>query len=247
MRFVYKALLALCLSPIVVAADLVVLESSSPNYESGEILEDTAQIVLAENGEITLIAEDGTIISLAGPFTGNPSLDQIQNASGVLEALGRLVGTADVSAADIGGVRGDQEDEDFLVQEVDDTRTSTWMLHTEITGAQCVIADAAEVIYWRENTGSTEQLWVKQLATANKVSIEWQAGDRTVTWPSELPFVADGLYLLRLGDDLRSTTLQVREIPAGVNQDGAAIVAFLAAKGCISQARMEFDRLRREI
>lgn len=246
MNFVCRTLLALCLSPIVVAADLVILESTSPDYPSGEILDDTTQIELSEDGEITLIAEDGTIISLSGPFIGSPSLDAIQNVSGVLDALGRLVGTADVSATDIGGVRGDEEGDDFLARAVDDTRTSPWTLHTNITGAQCVIADAQEIRFWRENADNTEQLRVKHIGTASNNTIEWQAGNQTVTWPSGLPLVANDLYLVRLGDDLRSTTLQLREIPAAVNRDGVAVVAFLAAKGCISQARMEFDRLRRE-
>lgn len=53
------------------------------------------------------------------------------------------------------------------------------------------------------------------------------------------------MYLLRTGDELRSTNLLVREVPAAVADHSAEMVAFLAANGCISQARMEFDRLRR--
>ena len=244
MRNVCKALLVICLSPIAFASELVVLESTSPDYQAGEILDSEIQIVLDEDGDVTLIAEDGTFIHLTGPFVGVPSLDEIQDASGVLDALGRLVGSAESTAVDIGGVRGDEDRDDFLAQEVDDTRTSPWTLHTDITGAQCVIADAQEVMYWRENSGSSEELQVKHIASGNNVSVEWKAGDNTVTWPGALTLVADEMYLLRLGDELQSTTLLVREIPAAVNNEGAAIVAFLAAKGCIAQAKMEFDRLR---
>ena len=53
------------------------------------------------------------------------------------------------------------------------------------------------------------------------------------------------MYLLRFDDQLRSTNLLVREVPAGVGERGIAMVAFLAAKGCLTQARLELERLRK--
>ncbi len=244
MRKVCLVLLAVWLPSAALAAELVVIESTSPDYVVGEILDANINIVLGEDAEMMLIAEDSTIISLAGPHVGPPSRDDTPGVSGAFDALRQLVGYAEVEAGDIAAVRGVATGEDFLVQEVDDHRTSPWLLHTAITGAQCVRADVEEVRYWREQSDSDERLEVKRVTSGETVSIFWKAGDNTVARPDTLPLLADEMYLLRLGDQLRSTNLLVREVPAAVGDDSVAMVAFLAAKGCISQARMELDRLQ---
>ena len=57
--------------------------------------------------------------------------------------------------------------------------------------------------------------------------------------------MAEEMYLLRFDDQLRSTNLLVREVPAGVGERGIGMVAFLAARGCLTQARLELERLRK--
>lgn len=237
--------LAICLPSLALAAELVVIESTSVDYAAGEILDDEASIVLDQSAEVTLIAEDGTIIVLSGPYDGPPKHDETRDASDALDALSQLVGKAEADAGDIGGIRGIDTDDDFLAEDVEDHRTSPWLLHASITGAQCFKADAQDSGYWREQSHSDERLQVKRIASGETVSIPWPAGDNMLAWPDSLPLLAGEMYLLRLGEELRSTNLLLREIPAEVGNDGAALVAFLAAEGCISQARMELDRLRR--
>lgn len=244
MKMVCVVLLATCLASTSLAAELVVIESTSPDYSVGDILDAETNIVLGEDMQIMLIAEDGMIISLAGPYVGPPGSDETPDATGAFDALGQLVGFAETEAGDIGGVRGDTTGDDYLSQEVDDHRTSPWLLHTVVTGPQCIREDAQEIGYWREQSDADELLEVKLVTSGETVTIEWQAGDNTVAWPDTLPRRVDEMYLLRLGDRLRSTNLLLREVPAAVADDGVAMVAFLAAKGCISQARMELDRLR---
>jgi hypothetical protein len=244
MKKVCVVLLAGCLASAALAAELVVIESTSPDYIIGDILDAETNIVLAEGTEVLLIAEDGLIISLAGPYVGPPGGDETPGVSGALDALGQLVGFAETEAGDIGGVRGDASGEDFLAQEVDDNRTSPWLLHTGITGPQCVRADVEEPGYWREQNDADEPLEVKRVTSGETVTVVWQAGDNTVAWPDALPLLPDEMYLMRRGDQLRSTNLLLREVPAAVGNGGVAMVAFLAAEGCLSQARKELERLR---
>ena len=70
MKKICVVLLASCLSSIALSADVVVIESTSTDYPVGKILDADMNIVLGEDVEIMLIAEDGMIISLAGPYTG---------------------------------------------------------------------------------------------------------------------------------------------------------------------------------
>lgn len=237
--------MAICLPSLALAAELVVIESTSADYAAGEILGDEARIVLDESAEVTLIAEDGTIILLSGPYDGLPKNDETRDASAALDALGQLVGKAEADAGDIGGIRGIDANDEFLADDVEDHRTSPWLLHAGITGAQCFKADAQDNGYWREQSHSDELLQVKRLASGETVVIPWPAGDNMLSWPDSLPLNAGEMYLLRRGEELRSTNLLLHEIPATVGNDGAALVAFLAAEGCISQARIELDRLLR--
>jgi hypothetical protein len=246
MKKICVVLLASCLSSLALAADVVVIESTSADYPVGEILDADMNIVLGEDVEIMLIAEDGMIISLAGPYTGPADNEGTPGVRGALDALGRLVGYAETEAGDIGGVRGDASGEDFLAQEVEDHRTSPWLLHTAITGPQCVRAGDDDPGYWREQNDADERLEVKHVTSGESVIIAWQAGDNTIAWPGTLPLLADEMYLLRFGDQLRSTNLLVREVPATVSDGGIAMVAFLAANGCLSQARKELERIQEE-
>ena len=244
MTRVCVVLLGICLATTALAAELVVIESTSPDHKIGDILDAETDVELGEDAAIMLIAEDGLVISLTGPYVGPPGGDEMPVTPGALDALGRLVGYADTESEDIGGVRGDAQSDDFLVQEVDDHRTSAWLLHTAITGPQCIIAGDAKPQYWREHSNADQRFEVKRVTSGEMVTIAWQAGDNTVVWPDALPLAANEMYLLRLGDQLRSTNLLLREVPAAVGDGGVAMVAFLAAEGCLSQARMELKRLR---
>jgi len=245
MRNIFAIMMASILTAVAVAAELVVIESTSPDYLVGDILDDEGDLVLDEGAKITMIAEDGMVISLEGPHVGPPALDEVPAGSSVLDALGQLVGDAETQTGDIGGVRGDAIGEEYWQQTVDDHRTSPWMLHTAITGPQCVRENSTNVECWREQNDSEGRLEIKLLTSGEVATITWQAGDNAVAWPDALPILADEMYLLRLGDELRSTNLQLRVVPATVADQSVEMVAFLAANGCISQARMEFDRIRR--
>ena len=244
MTRVCVVLLGIWLASTALAAELVVIESTSPDHKIGDILDAGTDIVLGADTEIMLIAEDGLVISLAGPYVGPPGGDETPDGAGALDALGRLVGYADTESGDIGGVRGDAQSGDFLAREIDDHRTSAWLLHTAITGPQCIMTGDEEPQYWREQSNADEQLEVKRVTSGEMVTIAWQAGDNTVAWPDALPLVTGEMYLLRRGDQLRSTNLLLRAVPAAVGDGGIAMVAFLAAEGCLAQARMELKRLR---
>ena len=243
MKKVCVVLLAICLSSTALTAEVVVIESTSADYPVGEILDADMNIVLGEDVEIILIAENGMIISLAGPYAGPADNEGTPGVRDAFDALGRLVGYAETEASDIGGVRGDATGEDFLAHEVDDHRTSPWLLHTAITGPQCIRAGVEDPRYWREQHDVDQRLEVERVTSGKSVIVAWQTGDNTVAWPSTLPLLVDEMYLLRFGDQLRSTNLLVREVPAKVGDGGIAMVAFLAAKGCLSQARKELERL----
>ncbi len=244
MRYILALVLPGLLTVNAVAAELVVIESTSPEYRVGDIVEEGSDIVIGEGTQISLIAEDGMVISLQGPHSGPPALEATPAGSSVLDALGQLLGDAETAAEDIGGLRGDDSDDDYFRRAVDDHRTSPWMLHTAITGPQCVRENSGGLEFWREQNDNSERLLTKIVSSGETATVSWRAGDNTVAWPATLPVIAGEMYLLRSGDELRSTNLLLRAVPEAVADDSIQMVAFLAANGCIPQARMELARLR---
>lgn len=236
----------LLVSNVAFGSELVIVESTSPRYEVAQIISDADPIVLDEGTGIVLISEDGVIIGLAGPFEGPLTTDGTDEAYDALRALGVLIGQSEIEARDIGGVRYGSDDLDDVdpVRDVEDSRDSVWVLHSTMGGTQCVPADADRVSYWRENDGQSIDLNIKHLASGAATSAEWRAGDKTMPWPEDIDLVFDEVYLLRSGGELRSVALIVREVPASVTANDSATVAWLAANGCIAQARLAFAGLR---
>ncbi len=52
------------------ASQLVVIESKSPTYNTGDFVEITSMIQLAEGEALELLVEDGRIYRLRGPYEG---------------------------------------------------------------------------------------------------------------------------------------------------------------------------------
>jgi hypothetical protein len=63
---------AVVAGPSANARQLVVIKSSSPSIKSGQILDSTKPLNLGKDVKLTLIADDGRVTKLAGPFSGLP-------------------------------------------------------------------------------------------------------------------------------------------------------------------------------
>jgi len=228
------------------AAELVIVESSSPGYAVSQILSDTETVVLEKGTSIVLISEDGLVIEIEGPFEAQLSRGDGETSSDALAALGRLLTDAEIQARDIGGVRtGDAGFGSFDASaDVVDGRDSPWLLHAGMSGAQCLPRNAERVEYWREPNSNRERLVIERVSTGQSVELGWEAGAARTAWPRQLDLVADELYLVRPGDGVRSSAIVVHEVPEAITDNDVASVAWLAARGCVGQARLVLAALR---
>lgn len=228
------------------ATELVVIESTATSYAPGDTITDEDTITLEQGTKIILLSEDGMVIGIPGPFNGPLTPIESEDDYDVLRTLGVLVGQSEVDARSIGGVRfGGVEYTDIdPTRDVTDGRESPWFVHSGIGGTQCVPQDAEQVTYWREDSSQEQRLSVRHLASGDSAAVPWRSGENTLSWPDKLSMSLDEVYVLRMDDDLRSVALVIRAIPDAVGENDYATVAWLAAKGCTSQAKLALARLQ---
>lgn len=226
-------------------AELVVVESSSDRYAVSQVISDQDIVELEDDTKITLISEDGLIVTLAGPFQGSLADTEGKDGPDALVALGRLLAETEVEARDIGGVRvGDVVYGDPADGEIEDNRPDPWALHTRISGPHCLPKDVAAAYFWRDSPGFGDRLHLSRVTTTESVVVEWKGGEDRVVWPDDFERTPGEVYLVRTESELRSAAFLIHEVPAAIVDSNLASVAWLAAYGCVQQARLVFDSLQ---
>jgi len=218
--------------PGVIAGEFVILESNAARFPPGGIIDASVTVDLDDGEALLLVADSGDLVAVEGPHTGiadRPAADETD----ITAALNRLIGSEDTRVVGIGGVRTGDVAGDADTKA--DTRPSPWLLHTGITGAQCVVPGQA-LQYWREDESETVTLHVTMLQEASAATLDWPAGTKRIDWPESLPVVDGEMYLVRPSDQMRSTNIQLFELPGPLDADRLSAAAWLAARGCMRQA-----------
>jgi hypothetical protein len=223
-------------APVSQAAEQVVLESNTASYAPGATLDAASLIVLAEGQFVVLATEAGSLVRVEGPHNG-PAAGPPPADNAVRDALGQLLGRNAPELAGLAGVRGGAAG-----SSAPDTRPDPWLIHAERTGDQCLLREGA-LAFWREAGGTDPMSEVTPLAGAAPLRLEW-GGSQRAAWPGErLP--ADGeIYLVRPSGALLSTAIRFHVLAPELASRGLATVVWLAAKGCVDQARFVLQRSR---
>ena len=218
------------------AAEIVVIESNAPAYASGRTLDAANPLVLTAEQFVVLATEDGRVLRFDGPrnepvSSAAPEADE-SPADEVIGALARLFGRQDPELGGIAGVRDGGGDATTA-----DRRPDVWLIHAEHTGDQCFIPRRRPV-FWRETATGAAHGEVEDIVARTTVRLEWLGEPQRALWPSALSPQSGRVYLVRPENDLRSAAIRLHAVPQGLAGDDVASVAWLAAKGCLSQARM---------
>jgi hypothetical protein len=213
------------------AAELVVIESTSPRYVAGQLLDDAVAVVLVAGESMTLVTEDGRVLTVDGPHSG-PAAGPEPEASAVRRALAQLLREDRPTVGGVGGVRGDAQDA-FSP----DTRPDPWLVHAQKSGDQCVLR-GREVGVWREETAAEAVVAVGVSLADGSAEIRFGAGAQRGRWPANAPPSDETVYLLRPSDSLRSVPIRLHVLEPALADRGLAAAAWLAARGCVDQARV---------
>jgi hypothetical protein len=206
------------------AGQFVVVESTTPGWLPGRVIEPGTPIALPAGAHVSLIGEDGRVTKLAGPYAGLPGAAAGDATDPTLvTALARLFTTGEPATSLLTG-------EDGLANPPD-----VWAIDIGRSGHVCVLAGTWPTL-WRADAGLAQSLRVTQPATGEEAEVAFAAGVATAAWPAAVPAVDGATYALHQGGTGGTASIVLRLVPAG-GRFHAASVAWMMQAGCPRQAR----------
>jgi len=210
------------------AEDLVVVRATGGNFVVGQLVRSGTSITLPADAQIALIGASGRVVKLTGPYSGVPSNGaEIENArADVLQSMRTLL-TSDKLVELRSGSNSTP-----VTHSSRRERDDLFAADVEAGGTQCV-TDGSDAALIGGEAGASTISFRDSNGTA-RAKVEWQAGERRVPWPTNLPRIAGKSYSLTL-PRLPAATLEVVHIDSGTKDIDAFIL--LAQKNCAVQAR----------
>ncbi len=238
MKRVYLALLPMTLlaAPAPAwAAEMLVIGAEGSDLAEGDIVDSATPLHLAAEARLTLIAEDGTAVTLEGPYDGAALAEAPASAEertlfralGTLFAAGggRQGATKGATRGGAGGATGD-----------------AWLIDTATQGHGCARA-GEPVELWRAKSDKASALKLTHRGARTSAEVDWPTGAATLEWPAAVPLESGAEYSMRLKGVLVARTLTLHLVPSNLPSD-AHRAAWMAQHGCLSQARALLAQVR---
>ena len=241
MRIVATLVIAVCwlvATWSALAGELVVIESTESTLKPGQIVDASAALTLPSGVHLKLLAEDGTVTNLKGPFSGLPPVAGTPGgvtkikADGLVKALSRLMVGDAAGNQVLGVIRGGSMTKTTVID--------LWAVDVQRSGDYCVLANAVPNVS-RSKRHKSVTLTLKTLPDDVKVSVRWPVGRNRMAWPEKMPLTDGGRYLAKLSDRSTVSKLMIHLVP--VLPSDAHRVVWMAERGCSRQARALLARL----
>lgn len=236
-RFMLALLFGLLAPQPALAQNLVVLESTLPNYALGTEVSADAALNLPDKSRLVLVTEDGRSVVLAGPYQGNAKSKLGAGGGGnkaFSTALASLVRSAQEETSSVGAVRAAGIG----------THDEALMVNLSESGDYCV-ADPAKLMMTRYKHETGPKLSITVVADSSEVQIAWPSGTDRTAWPAAAKF-DDGAKFIVSQDGKDSRTLITLVKVSGSYPTLAHEAVEMANAGCAEQARMLLALMRRQ-
>lgn len=231
------AVLLLGLSTAAQATEMVVIEQTNSPLEIGEILDGTKSLSLPGGSTVTLLADNGEVVTLSGPYTGAPAPSGGPVKPGVVESIGDMLRRDSKVTSTIGAVRGKTTTSDL---------PDPWAISVETTGSRCLpAANGGKAFLWRSAEQREGRLRLTETGAARRSwTSPWKPGEARMKLPPA-EFRDGAIYSVHLEDGSRllSNSLTLHVMPGDLG-DAAAQMAWMIRRGCETQARAMIRRLR---
>lgn len=215
------------------AKQLVVIDSSSPQYTAGQVIDGNQKLSLASGSRITVVGDDGKVIKLEGPFAGVVGTASDAGGAGgvvVVEAISKLFSGETPESGALGTFRGVRGPSPMGTKAPD-----VWAIDVSQSETQCVPGGMVPTL-WRSQASRELTIAVEYLGSKTGALVQFPAGVEVVAWPAQVPLQDGGRYSIRDANDTWRSGLTLRVIP--VDQTSTiARAAWMAENGCAAQAR----------
>lgn len=194
------------------ATELVVYKAEGIALVPGQTISDASPLTLAAGQRVTLLASNGSILNLEGPFNAIPTPKTTKNSeSGMVETLKMLVNAPKTRSGGLGTTRN-------IPTTVDVTSSKDYCLYPE-----------QKVVFVRPNKQKSSTISVRMGGDLWKAHAQWPAGTEALTPPPTMPIADGGVYQLEL-DGIKST-VKLHIMPQTLN-DATTQATWKQSKGC---------------
>src|SRR5215472_3381636 len=207
-------------SAAAMAAELAVVEArGGVSLKPGDVVDDAQTIKLEDGQMVTLVAEDGSILTLRGPFDQKPT-----GGSGGIDVASALGALAAGQAQNVAGV--------VRAANMDVHLPSPWLVDVSHAGVACV-RPGEQPVLWRASAAGSGTLTMMPADRSWRAQAPWPAGSPTLQAPSNFPIKDGRTYLADFGGKPVAVTLT--QIPPKVTIPRMQ-AAWMLEKGCVAQA-----------
>jgi len=214
------------------AETIIVAATGNAGFEPGTRLQDGHAISLPEGARITLLAQDGAMQVIDGPFSGAPSLSEDAAAAAPeagWSAVLALVGDPDARSDVMGASR--KTDGEFLVP------PGTWHVSVDSSGPRC--SAGGEVMLWRKDALGAATVSVRSGA-GRLTDLSWPPGEQVLSLPEA--FAETGRMMVSVGGELRDLDLAIAPAKVSAGAPGE-VLAWLLDRKCQRQALTLIERV----
>jgi hypothetical protein len=211
------------------AAELVVVEArGGVSLKQGDTVDDAKPIKLEDGQMVTLVAEDGSILTLRGPYDQTPT----GGGSGGVDVANALGALAAGKAEDVAGVVRSANTEVHL--------PAPWLVDVSHPGVAC-LRPGEQPVLWRASDAGSGTLTMMPSDRSWRAQAPWPAGSPTLQAPGNFPIKDGRTYLADFGGKPVAVTLT--QIPPKVTNPKMQ-AAWMLEKGCVAQAEALLKTVR---
>lgn len=215
-------LAALFYAESALAASMTVVEARGGSARPGQKIESNASITLREGEKLVLIAPDGRVIALRGPYSG-PALRGGGSIQDPRKALTALIALRNERTNSIGAVRSAAEAAKL---------PEPWWIDISRPGERC-IRPSDKIIWWRPDAELADSFSILPLDRSWKADFTWSNGQAWMRSPRLAELVSTRRFLVRQGR--RELPIRMNVIASGADEP-IVVAAWMLEKGCTQQA-----------
>lgn len=224
-------LVAPFLAGLSLAAEMVVVASTAPGINVGVVVDSAAVFDLPAGLSVTLVSQEGKVVTLQGPYSGTSGGDTGAGDPGLVTALAHLLASSGQESGELAGVRGP----------TGESPDGPWMIDVSRSGEHCVPREGP-VVLWRPEPREQAFLSLKLGPAGLSSTIRWAEGAATLGWPKDLPLKNGATYVAHLNSTVVARQLLLHLVPEELPTDAHRAV-WMAENDCRRQAAVLLARL----
>lgn len=210
------------------AESLIVFKATGIGLKPGQAIDGAQPLTLTAGQKVELIAANGRIIKLAGPYKQPPAPGVPDGRESVASTLKSLIAT-DGETLSMGVTRSAT---DVLKSGGKEWLPEPWLINVTQPGTHCQ-REGQPVVFWRPANDQESEIRLATDGNTWKANTRWPAGADKLAPPPSMPLKDGAQFKITL--DAAKTDLTVKLIPEQVSEP-PVLAAWLLESGCRAQS-----------